>query len=220
MSGAGPPYPRPVAGSNAIGSFVIGVSAIGDIAPFDVWTTVISQYANSPRLTGIITEFNEAVDLTVPLQNFYDFIWNVKTAKGYGLDVWGKIVGVERAIAIPNNTQFFGFSEGGDFFGFGQAPFFVSGTDLTDNFYLTDDAFRLLILAKAAANICDGSIVATNQILLALFPGRGNCYVTDGQDMTMTYTFEFGLSPVEFAIVRLPNLLPTPAGVVPSIVQL
>jgi hypothetical protein len=38
--------------------------------------------------------------------------------------------------------------------------------------------------------------------------------------MTMTYTFEFGLTPVEFAIVSQTNVLPTPAGVVATIVAL
>lgn len=218
MPGPGAPYPHPdpAPGSNAIGSFVIGVSPIGTIPAFDIWATVMSQYANSPRLMAMITSYNEAVDPTEWLDSFYDMIWNVKTAVGYGLDIWGAIVGANRAIAIPSPEEWFGF-EGSDNFGFNQAPFF-SGADLTDNFLLSDDAFRLLILAKAATNICDGSIIATNQILMALFPGRGRCYVTDGQDMTMTYTFEFDLTSVEFAIVSQTNALPKPAGVAATVV--
>ena len=60
-----------------------------------------------------------------------------------------------------------------------QSPFY-SGAVLTSNFNLSDDAFRTLIFAKALANISDGSIPAINQLLLNLFPRRGNCYVTDG----------------------------------------
>jgi hypothetical protein len=83
---------------------------------------------------------------------------------------------------------------------FNQSPFY-SGAPLTTNFALSDDAFRVLIFAKALSNITDGSIKAINQLLINLFPGRGNAYVVDNLDMTMVYTFEFSLSTVEAAIM-------------------
>lgn len=221
MSGPPYPHPNPAPGSNAIGSFTIGVSPIGTISPFDPWVTVLSQYANSPILTGMITAFNDAMDNTVDLDNFFDMIWNVLTAQGYGLDVWGRIVGAARTVSITEPEEFLGFGEAGDpdWQPFNSAPFF-GGSPLTTNFILSDTSYRTLILAKAFANVCDGSITAINQILLRLFPNRGNCYVTDGRDMTMTYTFEFVLSPVEATIVQQsPGVLPTPAGVSATIVQ-
>ena len=99
-----------------------------------------------------------------------------------------------------------------------QSPFY-SGQVTTSNYALSDDGFRMLILAKAVANICNGSIPAINQILLMLFPGRGNCYVVDNNDMTMIYHFEFILTPVEAAIVQQSGVLPRPAGVFASVVQ-
>lgn len=111
MTDTGPQYPPPPAeGSNAIGLFEVGVSQIGDIPHFDVWTTILSQYANSPTLTGIIQNMAEALDPTADLNAFYDNIWNIASAQGYGLDVWGRIVGVERAIHVQV-TEWFGFSE-------------------------------------------------------------------------------------------------------------
>lgn len=213
MSGPPYPHPSPAPGSNAIGSFTIGVSPIGDITPFDVWTTVISQYANSPILTTLITDFAGYVDQTVNMQSFFDLIWNVDTAQGYGLDVWGRIVGVSRTIQISEPSDYFGFEETHDpsIQPFNSAPFY-SGAQVTSNVELSDTAFRTLIFAKALANISDGSIQAINQLLLNLFPGRGNCYVLDNLDMTITYRFEFVLSPVEVAIVE-GNVLPTPTGV-------
>ena len=50
----------------------------------------------------------------------------------------------------------------------------------------------LVIFAKAAANITDCSIPAINQILLNLFPSRGNCYVVDGPNQAETQAFGFG----------------------------
>jgi len=219
----GPLYPPgPAPGSNAIGSFQIGVSPIGDIPLLDPLDTVISQYANSPRTDAVIETFGQAVDQTENIDAFYDLIWNIESAVGYGLDVWGRIVGVTRTLTVASSV-FFGFEQQSptvDVFGpGGVSPFYV-GVPATSNYQLTDSAFRTLIFAKALANICDGSIPAINQVLMSLFPNRGNCYVTDGEDMTMTYTFRFFLTPVEQAIVSQSGVLPKPAGVEASVVQI
>jgi len=215
----GPPLPRPVPGSNAIGSFRVGVSPIGTIQPFDPWATILSQYANSPVLTQLILNFDSYVDQTLNIDNFFDLIWNIDTAIGYGLDVWGRIIGVTRTLqTIPG--KYFGFEEAGSLTvgTFGQSPFF-SGEQATNNFQLPDDSYRTLLFAKALANISDGSIPAINQLLLNLFPNRGNCYCTDGGNMTMTYTFAFFLTPVEVAIVTQSGVLPKPVGVAATFVQ-
>lgn len=222
MSGPPYPHPNPAPGASAIGTFVIGVSPIGTIPTFDVWETIIAQYANSPILASWIESFNDAMDMTVPLENFYDFVWNVATAKGWGLDVWGRIVGAQRAIQIPGNVQFFGFNEAGaSWTGFDSGGGFYSGGSITTNYVLADGDFRKLILAKAAGNISDGSIVSVNNILMTLFRNRpGSCYVADGLDMTLTYTFHFPLTPAEVAIVSQLDVLPNAAGVVVNLVQL
>lgn len=216
----GPDINRPRPGSNAIGDFVIGVSPIGTIPPFDFWATIISQYANSAVLTQMISNFFDYIDQTRNMDEFFDFIWNVDTAKGHGLDVWGRIVGVNRTLNLAEGSKYFGFEEATSISAdpFGQSPFY-SGHDATTTFYLTDDAFRVLIFAKALANISDGSIPGLNQILLNLFPGRGNCYVTDDGGMAMTYTFDFELTAVEAAIITQSGVLPKPAGVAVSYVQ-
>lgn len=190
----GPNYPlAPRAGSNAIGSFVIGVSAIGSIRPFDVWKTIASQYANSPTLTRLIENCADYVDQTENFDSFFDMIWNVETAEGHGLDVWGRIVGVRREIQVVD-AAFFGFAEaspGSDGFGPDGSGSFYDGASLTSTFILTDASYRRLILAKAFANICDGSIPSINRLLLSLFPGRGNCYVTDGEPSSAFPFFGF-----------------------------
>lgn len=251
MSDPGLFPPSPLPGSNSVGNFAIGVSPIGTIPPFVWQKTVISQYANSPRLLQLIADFNSYIDQTENIDNFFDMMWNIDTAQGYGLDVWGRIVGVVRTLQVAQ-TEYFGFNEaigGSLIMPFGQAPFY-SGQTITSNYNLSDTAYRTPILAKAMANICDGSIPAINQLLLNLFPGRGNAFVTEGitiEDqffgfaeagneisngfnnapfysgepfvpMSMTYTFNFALSPVELAIVTQSGVLPTPTGVMATIV--
>jgi Protein of unknown function (DUF2612) len=216
---SGPDINRFKPGSNAIGSFTIGVSPIGDIEVFDVWKTIISQFANSPILTQLIENFDSYVDQTVNMAAFFDDMWNVDTAQGYGLDVWGRIVGVVRTLQVAGAGDYFGFAEalpGSEPFGVAS---FYAGAPLTSNFDLPDSSFRTLIFAKALSNISDGSVKSINQLLINLFPNRGNCFVTDGLNMSMTYTFNFVLSQVELAIIGQSGVLPKPVGVSTSIVQ-
>lgn len=219
---AGPPYPRYAPGSapgqNAIGSFQIGLSPIGTISAFDIWKTVISQYADSPTLTALIEDFAEAIDPTFSFDQYYDTIFNWETAVGVGLDIWGRIVGVGRVLQLPSSGSYLGFKEANSWQPFGQAPFY-SGGGVTNNFSLSDPAFRVLIQAKAASNLWDGTIAGLNSILLNLFPGRGNCYCTDGRNLTMTYSFAFQLQPVDLAIINS-GVLPRPPGVAATVVQL
>lgn len=218
--GAGPPYPRYPAGwspgGQPIGEFVIGESPIGTILVFDVWATIISQYANSEALTDLITSFNAALDPTEFLEGFFDFYVNVMTAVGNGLDIWGRIVGVGRTISIIGGSTFFGFEEASSWTNFYGPGTFFSGASVANTFTLSDADFRVLILAKAASNITDDSIPAINAIMLALFPNTQS-HVTDGLDMTMTYALSFAPSPLQLAILQTSGVLPTPAGVAATI---
>lgn len=217
--------PPPTSGSNSFGEFSFGVSAFGDIPIFNWLTTVISQYANSPRLLAVLAAMDAALDQTEDYDDFYDLMWNVSTAEGYGLDVWGRIVGVNRAIEVASGN-YFGFVQGTtwDTFGPGGSSPFYTGRALTSSALLTDEAYRYLITAKAAANIWNGSVPALNAILMSLFgPGNpfgsgGDCYVTDGMNMTMTYVFKFQPNPVQLSIINFSNVLPRPVGVAATIV--
>jgi len=141
--------------------------------------TVLSQYANSPRVCSLIDKFNSYVDPDADVELFFDTVWNVDTATGYGLDVLGRRVGITRTVQIPL----------GIYAGFESAlpnalPFGVgtlySGQALTTPYDVTDDAvFRRMVLACAATNLTDGSTGAINAILMELFPGRGRAYARE-----------------------------------------
>lgn len=179
--------------------------------PFNWQSTIVSQYANSPHILGMIAEFAAEMDQEADLDAFFKMIWNIDQAEGYGLDVWGRIVVINRQLQV--NSRFFGFEEGGtDYDPFNVSPFYA-GAGTTSTITLTDDAYRQLILAKALANITYGSIPGINAILQLLFPGRGACYVTDNQNMTMTYTFHFQPTPLELSIIQTSNVLPRINGV-------
>lgn len=174
--------------------------------------TILAQYANSPILNSYLQSINAAIDPINIINDFYNNVWNVSTASGYGLDVWGRIVGISRIIPIPA-VGFFGFSQASPgSFGFGQAPLY-NGQKATTNFSLSDSAFRLLILVKALSNISASASANYNQILMTLFPGRGNAYISDSNPMQSRLVFEFQLQPFEISILKYSGALSPPTGV-------
>jgi len=177
----------------------------------NVIRTVISQYGNSPTLLQLIENMDAYIDPRADIQTFYDYCWNVDSAQGFGLDIWGRIVGVGRVLKIPASPDQIGFHNGPGV-PFNQAPF-NGGIPSTQNYSLSDSAFRTLILVKALANISDCSARSFNQLLQNLFSGRGRCYVVDTGNMTLRYVFEFALEPFEQAIVLNSGVFPRPAGV-------
>lgn len=178
--------------------------------------TVISQYANSPTILQLIDSMNGYIDPRINMQNFYDYVWNVDTAQGFGLDVWGKIVGVGRSLRVVADLEAFGFNEGLVYQPFDQAPFF-SASDI-EVVELDDDDYRKLILIKALANISAMNAKTLNLLLRQLFDGR-RCYVIDVGAMQMRYVFEFTLTPIEYALLTQSGVMPRPAGVQFSILQ-
>ncbi|MHB8915615.1 MAG: DUF2612 domain-containing protein, partial [Thiobacillus sp.] len=90
--------------------------------------TIISQYGTSPILTQLIQSLNDAIDPTLDLGNFYNMVWNISTAQGFGLDIWGRILGVTRYLNVASGS-YFGFTgstgvsnASGDSFGGGPSP--------------------------------------------------------------------------------------------------
>lgn len=202
-----------------IGEFPLAVVPLAGTAPgavvpantayfFDPAVTVLSEYANSPVLTTLVDDFAQWLDPGSRFDSFFSLIWDIDTAQGFGLDLWGRILGVNRVLQVPVG-EYLGFEQDADAkpFGFG---ILYAGTRATNNVALTDTAYRTLLLAKAALNITDASIPAINQILLNLF---GDGFVRDNTNMTMTFVFSRSLTPVETAIVFQSGVLPKPCGV-------
>lgn len=180
----------------------------------DVEKTIISQYGNSPTLLQLIQNINQYIDPWADIDNFYNLVWNVDTAVGFGLDIWGRIVNVSRLLKIPTDNQYFGFNEASPtVYPYGQGTFYDPTATATQTYSLSDDAYRQLIYAKALANIISATPLAINQLLQNMFSSRGRCYVNDLGSMSMRYTFEFVLTPLEFSIVTQSGVFPRPAGV-------
>lgn len=172
--------------------------------------TVIRQYSGAERIMSILDTFNQAVSIDDFTDQFITDVWDVLTAKSYGLDVWGKIVGIGRNIIAPIESDSFGFADG--FTPFNDAPFFA-GIQETTNVRLGDDAYRTLILCKAFSNISIATIPEFNRFLTMLFKGRGVAFCSNYKEMTMGIICAFELRPYEAAILQNYDVMPVPSGV-------
>lgn len=179
--------------------------------------TIQSEYSTGPTIAQFLACMNAWLDQAGNINNFYNDIWDIATATGYGLDVWGRILGISRVVQVSSGT-FFGFNNAGDTneVGFSQTGILYMGQGATSNFALTDQSFLTLLYAKALANIWDGSIPGLNNILMVLFGASGEAWVTDNGNMTLTYTFNFTPTSVQQAILNS-GVIPRPTGVSTSI---
>lgn len=180
----------------------------------DVERTIISQYGNSPTILQLVQNMNAYLDPRADFDAFFDYVWNVDTAQGFGLDIWGRIVNIRRELQIPNAPVYFGFKDAlPGSYPFDEAPFYDGTPPATQTYKLADDAYRKLILTKALANIASSNAPSLNQLLQNMFADRGRCYVNDMGGMQFRYTFEFDLTLQEYAIVTQSGVLPRSSGV-------
>lgn len=182
--------------------------------------TIISQYGNSAIITQLVRDMDEHIDPRADIDAFFNFVWNVDTAQGFGLDIWGRIVNISRELTLPADPLYFGFNEAvPGAYPFDEQPFYPGAEAATQTYMMADDAYRRLIMVKALANISATDAPSLNRLLQNLFEGRGRCYVNDLGDMTMQYAFEFALTSFEFAIMTQSGALPRPAGVFAHLIQ-
>lgn len=178
--------------------------------------TIISQYANSPTITRLIDLYNAYIDLDDEIKAFLHDIWNIDTCNSFGLDIWGKIVGVSRFLKMPIRGEFFGF-QGGDGTPFGVAPFY--NETLQASTPLDDENYRRLIKIKMLANITRCTIPDLNRILKLVLPSVQG-YVLEIAPMTAAYVIIGQLSTIDYAILTQTGVMPRPAGVNVRVIQI
>lgn len=210
---------------NSLGAYV-GWLSTNQVSSTDfTWTqTLLSQYVDSPTITSLLSFYNDAVEPSLDILNFYNNIWNVLTAIGNGLDIWGKIVGVSRYLNTNSSGVYFGFEEAlsGSIGSqpFNQAPFYLGATPTT-TYPLSDEQYRRLILVKAAFNISNNTVPSINELLRIEFgtptsgsnDPYGQAWVIDNLNMSLTYYLEFIPNEAQIAIITNSGVFPRPAGV-------
>lgn len=83
-------------------------------------STIISDFANSPIITGVIGRAEQNITPALDIDAFYSAVFDLNTATDFGLDIWGLIVGVTREIPRDATPTYLGFDA---LPGFDQQPF-------------------------------------------------------------------------------------------------
>lgn len=156
--------------------------------------TIASQYANSPTILQLVDNYDQTINPAGDFANFISYIWDIDTAQGFGLDILGRLIQLNRQVTgVPA------------VFGFPVAP---GGL-----YTMTDDQYRLALKTKALRNISNGSAKDINTQLREFSDGRGNAFVTKTGNMTIKYVFFYGPQPYEYALISQALIAGKPVGV-------
>lgn len=173
--------------------------------------TVQSQYAASPRILALAAQFWQLLDPTPSADLMISKMIDPTTAEGYGLDVWGRIVGIKRAL-IPVSGDYLAFAPpanvtnpDGDTWD--NAPF----NPVTASGLAPDAVFRVYVFVKAMLNIGNGSLASLNRYFSLLFPNSGIKVIHPGTMVIRVLDYEARLTEADLYALR--NIDWVPAGV-------
>lgn len=177
----------------------------------DYVALITSEHRQQPNfqasVRAMVQGFADGTDLLRVLIAKY----HVDTAVGEQLDTVGMWVGVSRRVPIPLTDVYFTW-DGTVATGWGQGQWkglFDPGTGIVE---LGDEDFRLVIKAKIASNMWDGTVEQMMDILEFLL-GFANVSIRDNQDMTYRVLYnESNLSAVQKALLLNDMLVLRPAG--------
>ena len=135
-----------------------------------------------------------------PLAAAQDFIdssmlpaWDIDTAIGTQLDQIGEWVGVTRSIAVPLKDTYFSWDrtkELGWEYGYWQGKYDPSLGLVS----LADSVYRMVLFAKIASNVWDGSMGTMSNVWDGSMGTMSNLIVMDHQDMSITLGLK-GIAP-------------------------
>ena len=152
----------------------------------DLSKVILWQYDDAEKLKSLVNNEQQFMNTAVT-QFWEDFnynVFNLATCNTFGLELWGKLLGVAR-------------------------PTYLDGGIAVE---YSDDQYRLVLQARIYLLTFDGSGAALNQFFKMLFP-EYPVIITDNLDMTVTIGFVQEPTDEIKTILQNENFLPRPSGV-------
>ena len=152
----------------------------------DLSKVILWQYDDAEKLKSLVNNEQQFMDTAVT-QFWEDFnynVFNLATCNTFGLELWGKLLGVAR-------------------------PTYLDGGIAVE---YSDEQYRLVLQARIYLLTFDGSGAALNQFFKMLFP-EYPVIITDNLDMTVTIGFVQEPTDEIKTILQNENFLPRPSGV-------
>ena len=141
---------------------------------------MLSQYANSPKFVKLVEGLKEQFDSSKTMEDWFRFVFNLKTATGYGLDVWGLILNQGRLLYYTDNGV--------------QKSIYLKGAQTVDGETYTEEQiegyYRLLLFFRAFSYISNSTLQSYNDLLRFYFEDR-RVYVQEIGTMAIEIVFEF-----------------------------
>ncbi len=187
----------------------------GTIQQFDYDASIMAaalwQHSNAPNILALLQSKQDFFDANQSefWTEFYDNIFNLKTANDFGLSVWSIILGAPIAYNLPGaGTEGWGFGPYRKNFTNGN---FASNTGNT--YVLSTETARIVLQLRYYQLTGSCCVPDINRALKSIFSGMGHAWVADNHDMTQTYYFDFvPAADLQFAFTNF-DVLPRPAGV-------
>lgn len=152
----------------------------------DLSKVILWQYDSAEKFKKLVAGEQEFMDNAVTKfwEDFNTNIFNLATCNTFGLELWGKLLGVAR-------------------------PTYLSGGVVVE---YDDEQYRLVLQARIYLLTFDGSVCALNKFFKMLFP-QYPVVITDNYNMTVTIGFVQEPAEEMKVIFRNPDFLPRPSGV-------
>ena len=185
---------------------------------------LIKQYWDKPNASAEIALQAGTWNKTFTWLKSFEEAFDIDYALGNRLDIIGRIVGVDRNVPSIIPKIFFGFNGEINMTGFqvyetpqsNLGPFFLSGQSQYTTLELDDANFRFFIKAKIKKNMAHGIMTSSTyqsiqDAIITLF--KGNAYIEDNMDMTMTLHVGSEVLPQTLTVMLTLDLFPKPQGV-------
>lgn len=180
------------------------------------YSTLLSQEHLQPNLIAwvdTVTEpflTNQAVLAALPTR------FDVQYAVGQQLDYTGEWIGIGRVLDLPATTGYFSWDTIGA--GWDQAPWYFAASPIIVPYTLDDDHYRMLLFAKIADNMWDGSIPGAYAVWNKFYPNGDpfQFFIQDLGNMEMLQGFvnpTSEVTPDAIALLQSGNLGLKPVGV-------
>lgn len=168
----------------------------------------LSQYANSRVYMNLYNGLSNIFSNAKTLEDWYNIVFNLKTASGYGLDIWGNILNQGRQFSYDDNGT--------------TVYVFLGGEQTIDGITYSaeymEGMYRMVLFLKALTHITNCTLASLNSLLQYYFKDRidpennQNVYVINYGTMAIRYVFQFYVSKIEQSIFTS-DVMPRPTGV-------
>lgn len=152
----------------------------------DLSKIILWQYDDAEKFKSLVENEQQFMDEAVTKfwQDFNKNIFNLATCNTFGLELWGKLLGVARPTYLEQGVAY----------------------------EYNDEQYRLVLQARIYLLTFDGSVCALNKFFKMLFP-EYPVIITDNYDMTVTIGFVQEPEDDIKTILRDSSFLPRPSGV-------